>query len=290
MINDVFCVIFIMGYSMLFKYLGTAAAEGFPALFCNCDACKRALNAGGRNIRGRSAALLDGHILIDFPADMLAYKIRYNLDLINIKYILFTHSHIDHLAANELCYYHHWYSNRDTSGSGITIFGNAKVLQLIQDAYKFDTGSMNDSITLCQIELFKKIELGEIIFTPLAAKHDSKEECAIYLIETNESKLLYANDSGPLPDTTYNFLKGTRLDFVSLDCTCGKISADGGHMGFPENLLTKNRLIEQGSADNTTTFISHHFSHNGLVTYDDFSGLAAGSGFISSWDGMELVL
>ena len=275
---------------MLFKFLGTAAAEGFPALFCQCDACKRAIKTGGRNIRGRSAVLIDEHIMIDFPPDMLSYKIRYNLDLVKVKNIFFTHSHIDHLAANELCYYHHWYSNRDDPDSKLTIFGNAKVLELIGQAYNFDSGDKTSCMVLNQTELFKGIDVDGITLTPLPARHDTKEECAIYLIENNGSKILYANDSGLLPDATYDFLKGKRLDYVSLDCTSGKISSGKGHMGFPDNLKVKDILINQGSADEKTIFISHHFSHNGLITYDEFSELAKGSRFISSWDGMELEL
>lgn len=61
---------------MIFRYMGTAAAEGIPALFCQCDVCRRAAEAGGRNIRGRSGAMINGKILIDFPADMFSYKVR----------------------------------------------------------------------------------------------------------------------------------------------------------------------------------------------------------------------
>lgn len=39
---------------MKLQYLGTAAAEGFPGMFCNCTACERARKAGGKNIRTRS--------------------------------------------------------------------------------------------------------------------------------------------------------------------------------------------------------------------------------------------
>ncbi len=54
---------------MRIKYFGTAAAEGFPGLFCSCEACERARKAGGKNIRTRSQALIDRALLIDFPAD-----------------------------------------------------------------------------------------------------------------------------------------------------------------------------------------------------------------------------
>ena len=54
---------------MKLKYLGTAAAEGIPVLFCDCDVCKKSMQLGGRNIRTRSQAIIDNTLLIDFPPD-----------------------------------------------------------------------------------------------------------------------------------------------------------------------------------------------------------------------------
>ena len=50
---------------MKLTYLGTAAAEGWPAAFCNCDGCRAARRLGGRNIRTRSQALVDDALLLD---------------------------------------------------------------------------------------------------------------------------------------------------------------------------------------------------------------------------------
>ena len=35
---------------MKFRYLGTAASEGWPALFCNCEYCLKAKKLGGKNL------------------------------------------------------------------------------------------------------------------------------------------------------------------------------------------------------------------------------------------------
>ena len=51
---------------MRLTYLGTAAAEGFPAIFCNCEYCNEARRLGGKNIRTRSQALVNDDLLIDF--------------------------------------------------------------------------------------------------------------------------------------------------------------------------------------------------------------------------------
>lgn len=54
---------------MKITYLGTAAAEGIPALFCSCDVCKKSMELGGRNIPTRSQAIIDDTLPIDFPCD-----------------------------------------------------------------------------------------------------------------------------------------------------------------------------------------------------------------------------
>ena len=44
---------------MEFTYLGTAAAEGWPAVFCRCKYCLEAQRLGGKNIRTRSQAIIN---------------------------------------------------------------------------------------------------------------------------------------------------------------------------------------------------------------------------------------
>ena len=48
---------------MKLKYLGTAAAEGYPAMFCDCENCRKAFKNKGKNIRSRSQAIIDNSLL-----------------------------------------------------------------------------------------------------------------------------------------------------------------------------------------------------------------------------------
>ena len=57
---------------MYITYQGTAAAEGVPAVFCDCEHCRYARAAGGKEIRMRSGALIDGKLKIDFGPDAYA--------------------------------------------------------------------------------------------------------------------------------------------------------------------------------------------------------------------------
>ena len=81
---------------MKIKFLGTAAAEGVPAFFCTCDACKRAREVGGKEIRTRSQSLLNGELMLDYPADTYFHSMRDGINLTDIHHYLITHSHMDH--------------------------------------------------------------------------------------------------------------------------------------------------------------------------------------------------
>jgi len=88
--------------SMQIKYLGTGAAEGIPGLFCHCENCRRARELGGRNLRSRSQALIDGKILIDWPADAYMHMCDNAIDYALISTLLITHTHGDHFYPADL--------------------------------------------------------------------------------------------------------------------------------------------------------------------------------------------
>ena len=81
---------------MQFQYLGTAAAEGWPAVFCRCKYCLEAQRLGGKNIRTRSQAIVNDDLLLDLPPDTYMHKLMNNLDLSRVKYLFVTHFHMDH--------------------------------------------------------------------------------------------------------------------------------------------------------------------------------------------------
>ena len=56
---------------MKMTWLGTAAAEGWPAMFCRCPSCTESAKHGGKSIRSRSQSLVNDDLLIDFPADTI---------------------------------------------------------------------------------------------------------------------------------------------------------------------------------------------------------------------------
>src|SRR5699024_2353371 len=80
---------------MKIHFLGTAAAEGWPGLFCRCKYCDKARELGGKNIRTRSSVIIDDTLKVDFPPDTYHHILRDNIDLATVKHLLITHSHSD---------------------------------------------------------------------------------------------------------------------------------------------------------------------------------------------------
>ena len=77
---------------------------------------------------------------------------------------------------------------------------------------------------------------------------------------------------------------------VVLDGTMGTGPVGGyfGHMGFAENKLLKEKLIEMGVADKSTAFVVTHITHNQARTHEDVEEIFAGSGIDVAYDGYEL--
>ena len=87
---------------MKIEFLGTGAAEGIPALFCKCEICEHARNAGGKNIRMRTGILIDRRLLMDFSPDAFVQSLYRKIDYSGLHALLVTHTHSDHFAVDDL--------------------------------------------------------------------------------------------------------------------------------------------------------------------------------------------
>ena len=76
---------------MKITYYGTAAGEAWPGVFCQCHVCQEARRLGGKNIRTRSQALIDGALLLDLPPDNYLHSLCCGLDLSKVRTLLITH-------------------------------------------------------------------------------------------------------------------------------------------------------------------------------------------------------
>lgn len=275
---------------MKLTYYGTAAAEGFPALYCHCDACERARMLGGRNIRTRSQALINDDLLIDFPADTYMHELIYGFDLRKIKNCIITHSHEDHLYVEDLC--------RRTEPDAlfpniekipIHIYASKKSGKEIKKEVAKKTLKDSNALRYNDIKPFCDYSIGKYVVTPLKASHAPGLDALIFIIKSDDKSILYANDTGYFPNETWEYLEKTKVhfDLISLDCTLAYGDKYENHMGFDTCINVKERL-QKSNANDETVFVVNHFSHNCKVIYDEFVPIAEKEGFLVSYDGFEI--
>ncbi len=277
---------------MKLKYLGTAAAEGIPALFCDCENCKRSRALGGRNIRTRSQAIINDELLIDFCADTYYHFIMHNLPMTKLRSCLVTHSHGDHLYPSDFemrrdkCFAHL------DENVGFTVYADRSAHDAIDEMIK-RCNLTDETIVNKRIYPFVPFETAEgYRVTPLRASHAPASTPVVYIIERDGKTLLYFHDSSELPEESLAYLKewGGHIDLVSSDCTSGtKNSTYMGHLDLGRNIRMRDEFNVMGITDESTVWCLNHFSHNGgIVVYDEFSKIAEEQGFLTSYDGFEI--
>ena len=275
---------------MKIKFLGTAAAEGIPGLFCNCEKCEKVRKDGGKDVRSRSQSIIDDELLVDFNQDSLYHEIDNKLNFGDIRYLLVTHSHSDHWYPQE--FYH-----RDNRAHGkflkyekLEIYCNAAVKKLffdINEIYPIQEKTLS-MLEFNVIKPFDTVRFGEYTVTALPANHKPDEDAFIYFIEKGGKTLFYCNDTGMISEEVFDWLKDKRIDLAELDCTMGSCPSVYGHMGYANCVELKNRLTVCGALSEKSIVVINHFSHNNYIFYDELSKTAEKDGIVVSYDGLEI--
>jgi phosphoribosyl 1,2-cyclic phosphate phosphodiesterase len=274
-------------------FLGTAAAEGIPSVFCRCETCRRAAETGGKEIRTRCSFLVNKHLMLDLSPDIMFHKLRYNLDLAAVDSLCITHSHTDHLNVPDLTFracpvYAHIPNEKP-----LNIYANKKSCDHIRDGILFEFAAPeHPSFSIIEIAPGSVIKSGELKVTAFKAVHDPRENCLFFLVEEGEKNFLQINDSaqpgGEFGQDLARVLGGRKLNAVSMDCTHGREKGSRGHMGMEENIALTKRLLGASLADKDTLFFANHFSHNSHSLHSELSESLAPHRITPAWDGMIL--
>ncbi len=274
---------------MKLQYLGTAAAEGCPAIFCNCDNCKKARELGGKNVRTRSQTIINDELLIDFPSDTYMHALNNKLDLSAVKYLLITHSHPDHFSLSDLYFRGDCYGH-NMKEENLTVVGNERIVELTSAYLEQIKEPVKEGIKVQLAKAFETFKLGDYEITPLPAKHLPSENALIYIIKHSGKTILYAHDTGLFFESVFEYLEKNKIyfDFVSMDCTNTRLEFNlekCGHMGYNHLEVVNKRLKEMGAIDKNTIMYVNHFSHNGDILQADIEKNVAYLGYKVSYDG-----
>jgi len=267
------------------RFLGTAAAESYPAPFCHCSHCEQARLNGGRDIRRRSALLVNDDLLIDFGPDVFQSFQEFGLNATRLHTLCITHGHADHLFAENMQFRRPAFLN-ETSLPHLTVYGPQDALDEIMAVM---APHMSDArLSLMPVEAGNEWQSGQYSITALPAAHGGEtHECLLYLIERAGKRFLYATDTGPLPEQAWQILEEKPPQLAIIDSTLGT-GTGMSHMGIEQVKEVTARL--RHIRGNDLQAIAHHFSHHNNPTYEELVRIYGADGIRVAYDGMTVEL
>jgi len=307
-------------------FLGTAAAEGVPQLWCRCDNCRVARERGGRHVRCRTATLINDDLLIDAGPDLAPSAGRLGLDLSAVRALLITHPHYDHLDAASLRDRGRYWGG--TALPPLTIYGSrASLDQLAQRsdaaALRYDAhpiapfgpvvvstgGAAVADPRLPRAAPFPATPARRYELWPLAAAHaQPDDEAMLFAIRQiagpevmagrEPAALLYATDTGPFPAATWAALadlgaRGVRFGAAVVDATFGTgldLKDASAHMTLVQMIAVQRELARRGLLTVDVQRLAIHFSHYFTPPHDELVALLAPEGIRPAYDGLTLTL
>ena len=278
---------------MKLRFLGSAASESIPALWCECPNCRKAMELGGKNIRRRTSYLIEDHTLVDFGPDANWQMKEFRIDPAKIKRILMTHSHIDHFNPIDLFWRNGEFSR---PGRKIGFYANATILTELGRRVREER--MGDSVQSLQLDPVEPvpgvpIHDGELTILPVQAAH-APGECALnYLLkDDDEGRILIANDTGWWPPKSWELLRWRPLEVAVIEISMGirmpYAEERGTHLGARAAIAFRDRLAELGAVTASTQVVVTHISHHIGVTHEELEEYFKPYDIAVGYDGLEL--
>lgn len=276
---------------MKILYMGTGAAEGVPAMFCNCQNCINIRKLGSSEFRSRSQILIDGELSVDFPPEAYVHSLRFGVNYSSLKNILVTHSHMDHFYAHDFILRGYKYASFGCDK--LNIYGNAEVLKVFSECTAREMKpEVSPYIQINEVAPFQSFKVGDYRVMAIPAKHSKTEDALIYYIEKGGKGYLHLYDTGAVSEQAIKYLadNGAKANLISFDCTFADSpsSPAARHMGINEDISVRDDLLRYGIADGETKSVITHFSHNSNPTRARLKAIEDKYGVTAAYDGLEV--
>jgi adenosylcobinamide kinase/adenosylcobinamide-phosphate guanylyltransferase len=227
--------------------LGTGAAAGWPNPFCTCASCTWARDAGV--VRGQTAALIDGRLLVDCGPEVPRAATRLGHSLAGVRVLLLTHSHPDHLGPAALMW-REW-AHRDEP---LTVVGPPAV---IDECRRWTQAG---SVSWHTVRSGDVVELDGYVVRALAANHPERTgPPVLYDIASADGRIFWGADTGPLTPDVLDATTGAAFGAVFLEESFG--DGDGaphGHLDLRTFPTAVAALRTTGAVTEATRVVAVH--------------------------------
>ncbi len=226
---------------MRIRLLGTGSANGWPNPWCSCASCAAAVEQGV--LRGHTSALVDDRLLIDCGGAHAA--LRQGVSLRGVRTALVTHRHLDHHDPSL------WHWHRSAEGTQpLTLV--APSLVLADAAYR-----LTRDITTVAATPGDELTVDGYRVLVLPAEHPG--DAVLYDVTGPDGgRLLYATDTGVLPEQTVELVTDRAYDVVLLDLAGAPVPSHLTLATWPAQVA---RLRDAGAITADTTVLAVHLGH-----------------------------
>ncbi len=280
-------------------FLGTAASEGYPDAFCDCNNCERSRQLGGPSLRKRSSALINDDLLIDLGPDLMAAALQHQITLAKLQHCLQTHEHSDHLDPS------HFFSRSTYCGvqdnPRLHYYASQGALQSCAKHFRAEgidlTAASNDlgdklNLTIHTIQPFQEFMAGPYQVLSVAANHDPSITAMLYVIERDGRVLFYATDTGEIAEPSWQALisycqtHARKFNVVAMDHTFGFVGRSNGHMNKEQFQEQIERMRSEGLLAADARIFAHHLAHHSNPPHPELAEYAAQHGYQVAYDGL----
>lgn len=253
---------------MRITFLGTGTSTGVPVVGCRCEVCT---SEDPRNQRLRQSVLIETRgatVLIDTTPDLRTQLLRHPVDWID--FILFTHSHADHIMGLDDIRPFNFFHRRS-----MTAFANHWTADAIRTAFSYIWANTQIGGGKPRLELEVvdgRFERAGVKVTPIPVEHGSWT-----ILGYRIGDFAYITDTNGIPPESRELLRGLKV-----------LALDGLRPSPPHPThFTIPEAVEAGreiAAEQTYIIhVSHDVDHETVEK-------SLPDGFALAWDGLVLDL
>jgi adenosylcobinamide kinase/adenosylcobinamide-phosphate guanylyltransferase len=224
------------------RVLGSGASDGWPNPWCSCASCTAALAQGV--VRGQTSVLVDGRLLIDLGPDGPRAAARYGESLASVAGALVTHRHVDHHFPQA------WVWRAWAEGTG--------PLAVLAPPLVLAEASFDRRVTATAAHPGDRHRVAGYDVAVLEAEHP--DDAVLYDVTGPDgARLLYATDTGVLPEATVEAVRDRAFDVVLLELAGSPIPSHLTLETWPAQVA---RLRAVGAVTGRSQVVAVHVGHH----------------------------